>query len=54
MVRTGGGLIIGADSITRKYSELGAAASPTSPAAKYAGAIAESDAGKRALECARG
>lgn len=54
MVRTGGGLIIGADSVTREFSELGAAASGDSPAAQYAGAIADSDAGQRARECAEG
>lgn len=54
MVRTGGGLIIGADSVTREFSDFGAAASADSPAAEYAGEIADSDAGERARECAEG
>lgn len=52
MVRTGGGLAIGADTLTREFSELGAAARRGSPAADYAEAIANSDAGQRARDCA--
>ena len=54
MVRTGGGLAIGADTVTREFSELGAAASGDSPAADYAEQIADSEAGQRAQECADG
>ena len=53
MVRTGGGLIIGADSVTREFSEFGAAARSGSPAAEYAGEIKSSDAGDQALDCAK-
>ena len=54
MVKTGGGLMIGADSVTRELNELGAAASGDSPAAQYAGEVADSDEGERARECAEG
>jgi len=54
MVNTGGGLMIGADSTTREFSELGAAASSDSPAADYAGQVADSDEGARARKCAEG
>jgi hypothetical protein len=52
MVRTGGGLIIGADSVTREFSELGAAAADGSPAAEYAGEVAGSSEGETARKCA--
>lgn len=54
MVRTGGGLAIGADSVTRGFSDLGAAASIDSPAADYAREIADSQAGEQARGCAEG
>ncbi len=50
----GNGLIIGADSVTREFSEFGAAASSDSPAADYASQVADSEAGQRAVECAEG
>ena len=52
--KPGDGLIIGADSVTREFSEFGAAARPGSPAADYAAEVAESEAGQRAIECAEG
>jgi hypothetical protein len=54
MVKTGGGLILGADSVTRKFSEFGAAAAEGSPAADYAGEVASSDEGAQARKCAEG
>lgn len=54
MVRTGGGLAIGADSVTREFSELGSAAENGSPAADFAGSVADSEAGRRAVDCAGG
>jgi len=54
MVRTGGGMAIGADAVTREFSDLGSAASSGSPAAEYADQVAGSDAGQRAIACAKG
>ena len=54
MIETGGGLAFGADSVTREFSELGAAASGDSPAAVYAAQIADSEAGQQARACAEG
>jgi hypothetical protein len=54
MVRTGGGLAIGADSVTREFSDLGAAAAAGSPAADYAAEVADSAAGQEARRCAEG
>lgn len=50
--KPGDGLILGADSVTREFSDFGAAAQPGSPAADYAAEVAESEAGQRAVECA--
>ena len=54
MVKTGGGLIIRADSVTRKLSELGAAAERGSPAAEFAAEVAVSEEGEQARKCAEG
>jgi len=54
MVSSGKGLAVGADATTRDLSELGANAATSSPAVAYAGQIADSAAGERALGCAEG
>ncbi len=54
MVKTGGGRIIRADSVTRELSELGAAPERGSPAAKYAAEVAVSEEGEHARKCAEG
>jgi hypothetical protein len=52
MARTGGGFGSGADSVTRKFSELGADGSETSPVGAYATTVADSVAGRLARHCA--
>lgn len=52
MARTGGGFGSGADSVTRKFSTLGADIASASPVGTYAAAVADSAAGRLARHCA--
>lgn len=51
---TGSGLVIGADSVTREFSDFGSAATAGSPAAENAAAVADSEAGQAVRRCAEG
>jgi hypothetical protein len=54
MVSTGGGLAFAVGSITREFSDLGAAASEGSPARDYTDELEATDAYDQAVNCVEG